>query len=87
MTAPDQLTNMMSPLLYHQAEQDTWATQQDVDLLRAAAGQGKRIEIKTYAGTTHAFCDETRQGGYNADATAQAWDATVAFLKTSFQGA
>ncbi|MDR4476569.1 MAG: dienelactone hydrolase family protein [Nitrospira sp.] len=87
VVAPDQLTNMMSPLLYHQAEDDTWATQQDVDLLRAAANQGKRIEIKTYPGTAHAFCDETRQGCYNAEATAQAWDATVAFLKASFQGA
>ncbi len=86
VSAPDQLNNMMSPLLYHQAEQDTWATQADVDLLKAAGAQGKRIEIKTYPGTTHAFCDETRQAGHNAEATAQAWDATVAFLKTCFQG-
>ena len=86
VTAPDQLNNMMSPLLYHQAEQDTWATQQDVDHLRAASKQGKRIEIKTYQGTVHAFCDETRPAGYHAEASAQAWDATVAFLKTSFQG-
>ncbi len=87
VTAPDQLTNMMSPLLYHQAEDDTWATQQDVALLRTAATQGKRIEVRTYPGTGHAFCDETRQGGYNAEATTQAWEATVAFLKASFQGA
>ncbi len=86
VTAPDQLTTMMSPLLYHQAEQDTWATQQDVDHLRAAASQGKHIEIKTYPEASHAFCDETRPAGYQAEATAQAWDATVAFLKSSFQG-
>lgn len=86
VTAPDLLANMMSPLLYHQAEQETLATQQDVDQLRNAASQGKRIEIKTYPGTSHAFCDETRPAGYNATATAQAWDTTVAFLKTSFQG-
>ena len=86
VTAPDQLTNMMSPLLYHQAEHDTWATQADADLLRSAAAQGKRIEIKTYPGTTHAFCDETRPAEHNAEATAHAWDATVAFLKNCFQG-
>ena len=44
------------------------------------------IEIKTYPGASHAFCDETRPAGYQAEATAQAWDATVAFLKSSFQG-
>ena len=86
VTAPDLLTNMLSPLLYHRAEQDTEATQQDIDHLLAAAGQGKRIEIKTYPGTAHAFCDETRPTGYDAKASVQAWDATVAFLKTCFQG-
>lgn len=86
VTAPDDLKNMFSPLLYHQAEQDTWATLQDVDHLRNAASQGKRIEIKTYPGASHAFCDETHPAGYNATTAAQAWEATVAFLKTSFQG-
>jgi carboxymethylenebutenolidase len=77
---------MMSPLLYHQAEQDTWATEEDVAHLRHAAAQGKRIEIKTYAGASHAFCDETRPASYHETASAQSWDATVAFLKTAFQG-
>jgi carboxymethylenebutenolidase len=86
VTAPDDLKNMFSPLLYHQALSDTWATQDDVDQLRNAASQGKRIEIKTYPGASHAFCDETRPAVYNATAAAQAWEATVAFLKTSFQG-
>ena len=86
VTAPDLLDNMMSPLLYHQAEQDTWTTEQDVEHLRNAAAQGKRIEIKTYPGASHAFCDETRPASYHKPASAQSWDATVAFLKTAFQG-
>ena len=86
VTAPDLLNNMLSPLLYHQAEQDRWVTEQDVEHLRHAAAQGKQIEIKTYPGAAHAFCDETRPAGYDAAASAQAWEATVAFLKTSFQG-
>ena len=86
VTAPDLLNTTLSPLLYHYPEQDTWVTQQDVDHLRQAAAQGKRIEIKTYPAAAHAFCDDTRPAGYDAASAAQAWDATVAFLKTSFQG-
>ncbi len=86
VTAPDQLQNMFAPLLYHRAEQDTWATQQDVDLLQQAAAQGKRIEVKTYPATAHAFSDETRPDSYQATAATQAWEHTAAFLKASFQG-
>ena len=85
VTAPDLLNNMFSPLLYHFAEQDTWVTPQDVAHLREAAAQGKRIDIKTYPASAHAFCDDSRPASFDAVAAAQAWDATVAFLKTSFQ--
>mgnify|MGYP001379734342 FL=1 len=87
VSAPETLSAMLCPLLYHRAENDAWVTQQDIEHLEAAKTQGKRIEIKTYPGTSHAFCNETRPAGYDADATAQAWEATVAFLKTCFQGA
>ena len=86
VTAPDLLTTMFSPLLYHFAEQDTWVTPQDIAHLREAAAQGKRIEIRTYPESAHAFCDDSRPASFDAVAAAQAWEATVAFLKTSFQG-
>jgi carboxymethylenebutenolidase len=60
---------------------------QDVDRLRAAATEyKKRVEIRTYPDAPHAFCNEQRVESYRADAAAEAWEATAAFLKTCFQG-
>ncbi|MGQ0810904.1 MAG: dienelactone hydrolase family protein [Nitrospiraceae bacterium] len=75
------------PLLYHQAGHDTWATQDDADQLRAVAQEyGKQVDMRLYADAPHAFCNETRQDSYRADAAQQSWDATVAFLSRCFQG-
>ncbi len=75
------------PVLYHQAEQDTWASAEDVDRLRAAATQyGKQVDIKLYRNTPHAFCNEMRPDTYRAEAAAEAWNETAAFLKRCFQG-
>ncbi len=87
VTPPEVLKDLYSPLLYHQAGLDEWATQQDIDQLRAAAAQyGKRVDIRTYADAPHAFCDETRQT-YRKEAATEAWETTVEFLKTCFHGA
>ena len=81
------IKDLYSPLLYHQAGQDQWVPGQDVDRLRAAAAEyHKRVEIKTYPAIPHAFCNEQRVETYRADATAEAWESTAAFLKTCFQG-
>lgn len=79
------LKDLHCPLLYHQAAPDAWATQEDVDQLRATATRyGKRVEVRSYAGAPHAFCDETRET-YRKEAATEAWDATVEFLKTCLQ--
>jgi carboxymethylenebutenolidase len=76
------------PVLYHQAELDTWASAIEADRLREAAKQyGKQVEIKLYSNTPHAFCNEMRAETYRADATAEAWNETAAFLKKCFQAA
>lgn len=88
MTPPDLLKDLYCPLLYHQAGRDEWATQQDVDQLRAAAAQyGKRVDIRTYAHAPHAFCNETRTETYRKEAATEAWNATVDFFKTCLQDA
>jgi carboxymethylenebutenolidase len=83
----DLMKELFSPILYHQAGQDTWATHEEVEQLRAAATEyGKTLEVQTYADAPHAFCNEMKPAGYRADTTALAWEHTVAFLKTCFQG-
>ncbi|HEY7534189.1 MAG TPA: dienelactone hydrolase family protein [Nitrospiraceae bacterium] len=75
------------PVLYHQGGQDVWATAQEADMLRSAATQyGKQVEIKVYPDAPHAFCNEMRPDIYRAEAAADAWNATAAFLKQCFQG-
>jgi carboxymethylenebutenolidase len=81
------LKDLFCPVLYHQAGQDRLVPAQDVDRLRTAATEHKkRVEIRTYPDAPHAFCNEQRVESYRADATAEAWEATAAFLKTCFQG-
>ena len=75
------------PVLYHQAEQDTWASAQEADRIRAAAAEyGKQVEIKLYPNAPHAFCNEMRHDTFRAEAAAEAWNETAAFLKQCFQG-
>jgi carboxymethylenebutenolidase len=81
------IKDLFCPVLYHQAGQDQWVPSQDVDRLRAAAMEYKKpVEIRTYQEAPHAFCNEQRVENYRADATAEAWEATAAFLKTCFRG-
>jgi len=81
------MKDLYCPLLYHRGDKDTWVSQEDVDRLTAAAREhGKRVEVRTYPGAGHAFANETRQDGYRADTTAEAWTTTMSFLKTCFQG-
>lgn len=87
VSPPEVLKSLYCPLLYHRGDQDEWATQQDVDQLHETALKyGKRVDIRSYANAPHAFCDETKQKTYQKEATTEAWEATVAFLKTCFQG-
>jgi carboxymethylenebutenolidase len=87
MQTESEIKDLFCPVLYHQAGQDQWVPSQDVDRLHAAATEYKKpVEILTYPDAPHAFCNEQRVESYRAEATAEAWEATAAFLKTCFQG-
>jgi len=88
MVQPRELVkDLFSPVLYHQAGKDSWATNEDAEQLCAAAAEyGKRAEIHTYPDAPHAFCNEMKPDAYRADSTALAWERTAAFLKSCFQG-
>ncbi len=75
------LAELYPPLLYQRPEQDRTVTADELEQLRRAGEtHKKRIEIRTYPGTVHGFCNETRTEQYHAEQSQQAWDAMVAFL-------
>jgi len=77
------LSGLHCPVLYHQAEHDDWITQGEVDHLTSVlAAQKVPCEVHKYPGTSHAFFNDTRPEVFNADAAAEAWDRTLAFLDT-----
>ena len=83
----EMLKDLFSPVLYHQAGKDTWATPDEVEQLRkASADYAKRVEIHLYPNATHAFCNDMKPNTYDADSSALAWERTASFLKSCFQG-
>jgi carboxymethylenebutenolidase len=64
------------------AEKDGSVTPESArDLERKLKDLGKQIEVKIYQGADHAFFNDTRPEVYNAEAAADAWQRTVAFLR------
>lgn len=87
ITPSETLKGLFSPVLYHQAGKDTWATEGDVEELRSAsATYAKRIDIHCYPDAAHGFCNEMKPLAYDADSASLAWERTAGFLKSCFQG-
>lgn len=87
VTPKELMKDLFSPVLYHQAGKDTWATQDDVEQLRgAAADYAKRVEIHLYPEASHAFCNDMKPRAYDPGSSALAWERTAIFLKSCFQG-
>lgn len=78
---PD-LPNLQAPVLGLYAEKDRSVTPAAVhELERQLKSLGKQIEVQIYPGADHAFFNDTRPEVYNAEAAADAWQRTVAFLR------
>jgi len=79
----DQLKPLKGPVLGHFAGKDQWITPAMVKGFQAnLQADGKKAEIYSYADANHAFANPTGQNYEQADAR-QAWDRTIAFLKTN----
>jgi carboxymethylenebutenolidase len=77
----EKLSTLRSPVLYHQAEKDESVTPQEVDRLVSALTANKVMcEVHKYPGTAHSFFNDTRPDVYKAEAAAEAWARTLAFL-------
>lgn len=78
---PD-LPNLHAPVLGLYGEKDGSVTPALAhDLERQVKELGKQIEVKIYPGAQHAFFNDTRPEVYNAEASADAWQRTIAFLR------
>src|ERR1041385_6696130 len=78
---PD-LPNLHAPVLGLYGENDRGVNPDVVHQLeRDVKALGKQIETKIYPGADHAFFNDQRPQVYNAEAAADAWQRTIAFLR------
>ncbi len=78
---PD-LPNLHAPVLGLYAEKDGFVTPAIAnELERQVKDLGKQIEVKVYKDADHAFFNDTRPEVYDAEASADAWSRTIAFLR------
>lgn len=78
---PD-LSKVAGPVLGHYAQNDGWASPEAAAALQKQLRDlGKSAEFHQYEGTEHAFFNDTRPEVYNAAASKQTWERTIAFYK------
>lgn len=78
---PD-FTRLTAPVLGFFGEQDDSVTPEAVHQLESDIRQaGGTIESHTYPGAGHAFFNDNRPEAYNAQAAADAWHRSLAFLQ------
>ena len=79
--APD-WSRLGGPVQGHYAEDDDFAGPAAVEKLRTdITDAGGEIEVFLYPGTQHAFFNDTRPEVHDAEASATAWERTLAFLR------
>jgi len=78
---PD-LLNLQAPVLGNYAEKDGSVPPKVVhDLERQLKDLGKQVDMKIYKDADHAFFNDTRPEVYDAEASADAWERTIAFMR------
>ena len=76
------LANVQAPVLGHYAENDQAAGPRAARALEEELKSlGKQVEFHIYPGTEHAFFNDSRPDVYNAEASKQSWDGTLAFFR------
>lgn len=82
-TAPtdEQLANVHCPVFGNYGETDERITSKVPEVAATMKRLKKSYEYKIYDGAGHAFFNDTNPERYNAEAAAEAWKLTLAFLK------
>lgn len=81
---PEKLTQVRCPVLGLYGETDERITSRVPEVAEALKKAGKSFEYKIYAGAGHAFFNDTGER-YHAEAARDAWQRTLAFLRTNFK--
>ncbi len=77
-------SKMTAAVQGHYAENDEGVSPAAVEKLeRELGGRGVAVELFLYPGTEHAFFNDTRPEVYAPEASAQAWERTLAFLRST----
>jgi carboxymethylenebutenolidase len=77
----DNVKNIRAPVMAHYGEKDAGITKGIPDTEAAMKKYNKTYDYKIYSGAQHAFNNETDPGRYDAQASKEAWDRTLAFFK------
>ena len=79
--APFDFDGLRAPVLGHWAEDDPGANANAANVEAALRQRGKPFEFHRYPGTRHAFFNDTRRQVHDPDASALAWQRTIAFFR------
>ncbi len=77
---PSEATKVQAPLLIHLAGLDQRVAQTAFPWITALRAAGKKVIYQDYAGTNHAFNNDTAADRYNKEAADLAWKRTLAFF-------
>jgi carboxymethylenebutenolidase len=82
----ERLQNLTCPIFYAYGENDGWIQRKDVDRLAGALTKfNKPGEVKTYAGCSHGFFNDTRADVYSAGDAADAWARSLSLFEQNLK--
>lgn len=85
-TDPNEIQAMIAPFLGNFGADDHGVTPTDVDSFkRTMTNLNRIVDIKVYDGAGHSFEDPMDSTEYRAEAAADAWNRTIAFLNKSLK--
>ena len=77
------LSKVSAPILAHFAGHDDWASPDKArQIQKDLTAKGKSFELHVYPDAGHAFMRDTDSSKFHAPSAKQAWDRTLAFLRT-----
>jgi carboxymethylenebutenolidase len=82
----DNVKNIRAPVMAHYGEKDAGITKGIPDTEAAMKKYNKTYDYKIYSGAQHAFNNDTNPGRYDAQASKEAWDRTLAFFNKNLKG-
>lgn len=85
-TDPNEIEGIGAPFLGNFGADDRGVAPTDVDAFKKTMTNLNRVvDIKVYDGAGHSFANPAEASAYRADAAADAWNRTVAFLNKSLK--